>query len=146
MKKLFLLIIIFFNFSCMKDTFIVNPRSIKEAKERNAFIKEFMGDGSVISFEGNEYLINEVYLTYGIDSKKVHEQAVSLVFKTINNKTQKFDCPDDYTKFEIIIDTIKYDLGERTHSLESTIPTSTSDFVLVYYDNKIKKIINFKEK
>ena len=129
----------------MKDTFIVNPRSIKEAKERNAFIKEFIGDNTIISFEGNEYLINEVYLTYGIDSKKVHKQAVSLVFKTINNKTQKFDCPDDYTKFEIIIDTIKYDLGERTHSLESTIPTSTKDFVLVYYDNKIKKIINFKE-
>ena len=146
MKKLFLLIIIFFNFSCMKDTFIVNPRSIKEAKERNAFIKEFMGDGSVISFEGNEYLIDEVYLTYGIDSKKVHKQAVFLIFKTINTKTRKIDCPDDYTKFEIIIDTIKYDLGERTHSLESTIPTSTSDFVLVYYDNKIKKIINFKEK
>lgn len=130
----------------MKDTFIVNPRSVKEAKERNAFIKEFMGDDNVISFEGNEYLIDEVYLTYGIDSKKVHKQAVSLIFKTINTKTRKIDCPDDYAKFEIIIDTINYDLGERSHSLESTIPTSTSDFVLVYYDNKIKKIINFKEK
>lgn len=130
----------------MKDTFIVNPRSIKEAKERNAFIKEFIGDNTIISFEGNQYLINEVYLTYRIDNKKVYKQAVSLVFKTINNKTQKFDCPDDYTKFEIIIDTIKYDLGETTHSLESTIPTNTSDFVLVYYDNKIKKIIKFKEK
>ena len=67
------------------------------------------------------------------------------MIKTINTKTQKNDCPDDYTKFEIIVDTIKYDLGERTHSLESKIPTSTSDFVLVYYDNKIKKIINFKK-
>ena len=146
MKNLFLIIILVFNFSCMKDTFIVNPRSIKEAKERKAFIKEFIGDNTIISFEGNEYLINEVYLTYGIDSKKVHKQAVSLVFKTVNNKTQKFDCPDDYTKFEIIIDTVKYDLGERTHSLESTIPIGTSNFLLVYYDNKIKKIINFKEK
>ncbi len=134
------------NISCMKDTIIVNPRSIDEAKQRNAFIKEFIGDNTVISFESNEYLIKEVYLTYGIDSEKVHKQAVSLIFKTINSKTLKIDCPDDYTNFEIIVDTTKYNLGERTHSLVSRIPISTSNFVLVYYDNKIKKIINFKEK
>lgn len=134
------------NFSCMKDSIIVNPRSVKEAKERNAFIKEFIKDDSVIFIDGNEYLINEVYLTYGIDSEKVHKQSVSLIFKTINSKTQKDDCPDDYSKFKIIVDTTKYNLGERTHSLVSTIPISTSNFVLVYYDNNIKKSINFKEK
>ena len=39
----------------MKDTFIVNPRSVKEAKERNAFIKEFIGDNSIISIDNKEY-------------------------------------------------------------------------------------------
>jgi hypothetical protein len=131
----------------MKDTFIVYPLSIKESKERNAFIKEFVGDTSVISFKNNDYLLDEIYLTYKIDSKKVHKQAITLVFKTIDIKTQKFDCPDDYSKFEIIIDTKKYGLGRNSFNLSCrNIPIDTKNFKLIYYDNNIKKVINFKEK
>ena len=54
MKYIFMTFFIL-NISCMKDTIIVNPRSIDEAKQRNAFIKEFIGDNTIISFEGNEY-------------------------------------------------------------------------------------------
>jgi hypothetical protein len=130
----------------MKDTFIVYPLSIKESKERNAFIKEFVGDTSVISFKNNDYLLDEIYLTYKIDSKKVHKQAITLVFKTIDIKTQKFDCPDDYSKFEIIIDTKKYGLGRNSFNFFSEIPVNSKYFSLVYYDNNIRKVVNFKEK
>lgn len=136
------------NFSCMKDTIIVNPRSIKESKERNAFIKEFVGDKSIITIDNNKYLLKEVYLTYKIDSKKAHKKAVSLIFKIMNLKTQEFECPD-YTNFEIIARNLKYDLGERSRSLVNdhpSIPINTSNFTLNYYDNKIKRVINFKEK
>ena len=109
MKNLFLLIILVFNFSCMKDTFIVNPRSVKEAKETNAFIKEFLGDNSMISINNKEYFIEEVYLTYKIDSKNVYKQAVNLVFKLKDKRTKEINCPEDFTKFTIIADKKKYD-------------------------------------
>jgi hypothetical protein len=131
----------------MKDTFIVYPLSIKESKDRNAFIKEFEADTSVISLNDNDYLLDEVYLTYKIDSKKVHKQAITLVFKTINLKTQEFDCPDDYSKFEIFIDSTKYSLGRNSFNLSCReIPINTKKIKLIYYDNNIKKVINFKEK
>jgi hypothetical protein len=146
MKNLFLSIILVFNFSCMKDTFIVNPRSIKEAKETNAFIKEFVGNNSNILIDNKEYLIEEVYLTYKIDSKNVYKQAVNLVFKLKNQSTKEINCPDDYTKFTIIANKEKYDFGNNSGYLVSSIPKKTSAFQLVYFDNQVKKIINFKEK
>jgi len=129
----------------MKDTFIQSPDSVKESKERNAFIKEFVGDNSVISIDNNKYLLKEVYLTYSIDSKKVYKHASSLIFKTINIKTKKFDCPEDYTKFKILIDEMQYDLGDVSSNLACEIPVSTNYFKLIYYDNGVKRIINFKE-
>jgi hypothetical protein len=141
-----IIIIIIMCFSCMKDTFIVNPRSVKEAKERNAFIKEFVGDTSVISIDNNNYLLKEVYLTYMIDSKMVHKQAINLVFKTANIESGLFDCPSDYTKFEINIDNKKNDFGINSRNLVSEIPINSTYFTLVYYDDGIKRIINFKEK
>ena len=146
MKNLFLLIIFVFNFSCMKDTFIVNPRSVKEAKETNAFIKEFVGDNSTISINNKEYFIEEVYLTYKIDSKNVYKQAVNLVFKLKDKRTKEINCPEDYTKFTIITDKEKYDFGNNSGYLVSSIPEKTSSFQLVYFDNEVEKIINFKEK
>jgi hypothetical protein len=128
----------------MKDTFIQFPNSVKESKERNAFIKEFLGDNSVISID-NKYLLKEVYLTYYIDSKKVYKQASSLIFKAINLKTKEFDCPEDYTKFKIVIDEMQYDLGNVSRNLACEIPVSTNHFKLVYYDNGVKRVINFKE-
>ena len=135
-----------FNFSCMKDTFIVNPRSVKEAKETNAFIKEFVGDNSIISTYNKEYFIEEVYLTYKIDSKNVYKQAISLVFKIKDQNTKEINCPEDYTKFTIIADKEKYDFGNNSGYLVSSIPEKTSSFQLVYFDNEVEKIINFKEK
>ena len=143
-NKLFLSIFIL-NFSCMKDTFIVNPRSVKEAKESNAFIREFIGDTTIISFDHKNYLIDEVYLTYKVDSEKVYKQAISLVFKTINTENNIFDYPNDYTKFEILVDTMKYDLYHN-NNLVSDIPENTKYFKLVYFDNNVKRVINFKEK
>ena len=130
----------------MKDTFIVSPLSIKKSKERNAFIKEFEADKSIISFNDNNYLLDEVYLTYKIDSEKVYKQVITLVIKTIDIKTHKFDCPDDYSKFEIIIDTTIYDLGRNSFNFFSEIPVNSKYFTLVYYDNNIRKVVNFKEK
>jgi hypothetical protein len=130
----------------MKDTFIVNPRSVKESKESNAFIKEFVGDTSVISINNDEYLIEEVYLTYLIDSEKVHKQAVSLVFIMLNKKTKEINCPEDYKKFEILIDKKKFELGNRSGYLVSSIPLNTSNFQLIYFDNKNKHVVNFREK
>ena len=135
-----------FNLSCMKDNIIVNPRSVKESKESNAFIKEFVGDASVISINNDEYLIEEVYLTYKIDSEEVHKQAVSLVFRMLNKKTKEINCPEDYTKFEIIVDKKNYLLYNNSGYLVSSIPINTNSFQLEYYDNKNKEIINFKEK
>ncbi len=146
MKNLFLLIILVFNFSCMKDTFIVNPRSVKEAKETNAFIKEFVGDNSTISIDNKEYFIEEVYLTYKIDSKNVYKQAVNLVFKLKDKRTKEINCPEDFTKFTIIADKKKYDFGNNSGYLVSSIPEKTISFQLVYFDNGVEKIINFKEK
>jgi hypothetical protein len=133
----------------MKDTFIVNPRSIKESKESKAFIKEFVGDKPIISIDNKKYLLREVYLTYKIDSKKVYKQAVSLIFKTINIKTKDIDCPNDYTKFEIIVDETKYNLGNNSNNLVCdypSIPIKTNNFLLIYYDNQIKRVVKFKEK
>ena len=146
MKNLFLIIVLVFNFSCMKDTFIVNPRSVKEAKETNAFIKEFVGDNSIISIDNKEYFIEEVYLTYKIDSKNVYKQAISLVFKIEDQNTKEINCPEDYTKFTIIADKEKYDFGNNSGYLVSSIPEKTSSFQLVYFDNEVEKTINFKEK
>ena len=130
----------------MKDTFIQSPNSVKESKERNAFIKEFVGDNSVISIGNNKYLLKEVYMTYSIDSKKVYKQASTLIFKTINLKTKEFDCPEDYTKFKIVIDEMEYDLGDVSSNLASEIPVSANYFKLIYYDNGVERIINFNEK
>jgi hypothetical protein len=146
MKNIFILTIFIINFSCMKDTFIVNPRSVKESKEFNAFIREFVGDTSVISIDNKNYLLNEVYLTYKVDSKNVYKRAISLVFKTVNKDSKVNDCPNDYTKFEILIDTSKYNLGENSRNLVSHIPDDTKKFTLVYYDKNIQRVINFKEK
>ncbi|NHN25700.1 hypothetical protein FIA58_008415 [Flavobacterium jejuense] len=146
MRNIFIMSILIINFSCSKDDFIVNPRSVKESKERNAFIKEFVGDNSIITINNNKYLLKEIYLSYKIDSKKVHKQAMSLIFKTIDFKTQKLDCPDDYTKFELIVGDKKYDMSTNSRNLVSTIPINTSNFTLIYYDKKIKNSINFKEK
>ncbi|MCC9073267.1 hypothetical protein LNQ49_16945 [Flavobacterium sp. F-65] len=129
----------------MKDTFIQSPNSVKESKERNAFIKEFVWDNSVISIDNNKYLLKEVYLTYSIDSKKVYKQVSSLIFKTIDLKTKEFDCPEDYTKFKIVIDEIQYDLGDVSRNLACEIPVCTNYFKLIYYDNGVKRSINFKE-
>lgn len=145
MRNILITTIFVINFSCMKDSIIVNPKNIKDSKERKAFIKEFIGDESIISIDGTRYLLKEVYLTYMIDSKKVHKQAVSLIFKTINLKTQNIECPD-YTKFEVIVGDIKCDLGERSNNLVSDIPINTNNFSLNYYDNKTKRVIKFKDK
>ena len=146
MRKLVIIITLFLNYSCMKDTFIQSPNSVKESKERNAFIKEFVGDNSVISIGNNKYLLKEVYMTYSIDSKKVYKQASTLIFKTINLKTKEFDCPEDYTKFKIVIDEMEYDLGDVSSNLASEIPVSANYFKLIYYDNGVERIINFNEK
>ena len=145
MRKLILTFFVFL-FSCMKDTFILSPLSINHAKERNAFIKEFVTNDSIVFFNGNEYLFEEVYLTYMVDSKKVHKNALRLVFKTKNTKSQKFECPDDYSKFEIVIDTIKYELGSNAFNLYCRIPINTSYFTLNYNDNNVTRIVHFYEK
>lgn len=145
MRKLILTFFVFL-FSCMKDTFILSPLSINHAKERNAFIKEFVTNDSIVFFNGNEYLFEEVYLTYMVDSKKVYTDAISLIIKTKNIKSQKFECPDDYSKFEIVIDTIKYDMGSNAFNLFSNIPKNTSYFTLNYNDNNVTRIVHFYEK
>ncbi len=156
MKNLLVAIILIFNFSCKKEI-LVNPDSIKEAKECSkyikdlngcsmAFIKEFVGDNSIISIENNKYLIKEVYMTHMVDHDTVYKHATSLLFKTFDLKRKTFGCPEDYTKFEIIADKISYTLGNNSDKLVSYIPITTSYFQLVYYDNKEKKVINFKEK
>lgn len=145
MRKIFILLILIVTFSC-QDSIIVNPNSIIESKARGAFIKEFKGDEQIVKIDNNKYLIKEAYLTYLVDSKKVHKQASSLVFKTIDLKNRKFDYPDDYTKFEIIVDRTKFRIGVRSGNLVSDIPFNTSSFKLIYYDNGIKSVINFKEK
>ena len=81
-----------------------------------------------------------------VDSKKVHKQVSSLVFKTIDFKNRKYDYPDDYTNFEIIVDRTKFKIGVRSGNLVSDIPFNTSSFKLIYNDNGIKSISNFKEK
>jgi hypothetical protein len=146
MKNLLFLIILIVSFSCLHDSIIVNPNSIQESKARGAFIKEFIGDEQIIEIDSNKYLIKEVYLTYMVDSKKVHKQVSSLVFKTIDLKNRKFDYPDDYTKFEIIVDRTNFEIGVRSGNLVSDIPFNTSSFKLIYNDNGIKSISNFKEK
>ena len=147
MKKKIIVPIIIMCFSCMKETFIVNPRSVKEAKECNAFIKEFVGDKTMIEIENKKYIIEEVYLTYKVDSKKVYKQAVNLVFKFIDLKSQQINCPDDYTRFEIVTDNLNYNLGYQARNLISRIPIETTNFTLNYHDdNGIKRFINFKEK
>lgn len=155
MKKLILSIILIVTISCKNDI-LVNPNSIKEAKEcrkyirtingcSSAFIKKFAGDNSVILIDNNKYFIQEVYLTYMVNHDTVFNHAVNLIFKTYNYNTKQFECPD-YTKFEIIADS-KYTLGDTSNNLVAhDIPVNTSHFQLVYYDNKLRRVINFREK
>lgn len=145
MRKIFVLLILILTFSC-QDSIIVNPNSIKESMAREAFIKEFIADEQIMVIDSNKYLIKEVYLTYLVDSKKVHKQATSLVFKTINLKNRKFDYPNDYTKFEIIANRTKFTIGVRSGNLFADIPVNVSNFKLIYNDKGIKQVINFKEK
>jgi hypothetical protein len=145
MKKTLFILIIAINTSCMKDTIIVNPDSIKIAKETGAFIKEFECDTSVIVFNNNKYEIEEVYITYLIDSKKVYKHTTNLLIKTYDIKNKKYDFPDT-TFFEIMIDSVNYNVGWRSRKLESEIPLNSNHFTLIYYDKDIKRVINFKEK
>ena len=144
MRNIFIFTILIISFSCQHDSRIVNPNSIKASKERDAFIKEFIGDEQLILIDSNKYLIKEVYLTYMVDSKKVHKQAASLVFKTIDLKNRKFDYPDDYTKFKIVINKVKFDISVRSGNLVADIPANTSSFDLIFNDNGIKRVINFE--
>jgi hypothetical protein len=144
MKNIFISLIFFSCFACLQDNIIVNPRSIKESKKHNAFISEFVGDKSFIKLGTDKYFIGEVYLTYKIDSKKVHKNAISLLFKTINIKSKKFECPD-YTKFKIIADGLVYDLGNDSNNLECSIPIDTTNFLLIYLDGAEETKINYKK-
>ena len=85
-------------------------------------------------------------MTYKIDSKNVYKQAISLVFKIKDQNTKEINCPEDYTKFTIIADKEKYDFGNNSGYLVSSIPEKTSSFQLVYFDNEVEKTINFKER
>ena len=44
------------------------------------------------------------------------------------------------------VDKEKYDFGNNSGYLVSSIPEKTSSFQLVYFDNEVEKTINFKEK
>jgi hypothetical protein len=130
----------------MKDTIIVNPRSLSEAKDSGAFIKEFEAENSVIQFNNNDFIIKEVYLTYLIDSEKVYNHTYNLVFRTYDVKNKKYDSPD-YRFFNVSIDSTNYNIGHRSRKLIcGDIPINTENFKLIYNDNNIKKTINFKEK
>jgi hypothetical protein len=145
MRNIFVVSILTVILSC-HDSIIVNPNSIKESKVRDAFIKEFISDEQIIVIDSNKYLIKEVYITYMVDSKNVYKHTASLIFKTIDLKTRKFDYPNDYTKFEIIVDKTKFDISVRSGNLVSDIPVNTSSFELNFNDNGKKRVIYFKEK
>lgn len=144
MKYLIILILVL-NISC-KDNYITIPRNLNEAKERKAFIKEFVGDKSIISINNKNYLIKVVYLTYLIDSKNVHKQACSLIIKTIDCKTQNNKFPMEYLNIKIKIDKSYFNVYNRYLNLVCDIPEDTKVFQLMYFENKIEKVINFKQK
>lgn len=145
MKYLLVIIYLLLNISC-KDNYISIPINSKEAKERKALIKEFYGDNSIITINKKKFIIKDVYLTYLIDSKKVHKQAFSLIVKTVDYKTKEDNYPMNFFDFKIKIDTSNYKVYSRSYSLVSDIPKETKTFKLSYFDNKTEKLISFYEK
>lgn len=94
--------------SCKNNDYYVFPSSIKLAKEKGVFVKEFVPKNQDFLIVDNEKIyFNEIFICYKYNAEnKINEQAVGLVF-VFKNSIEFY--LDKKIKKYIMIKNIKYD-------------------------------------